>query len=189
MIKVAFVTGNKQKYEIAKQYLQRSGGTAFELYQKDVNIPEIQGVSVEKIAQQSSVWACEKLGVPVITSDVGFHIEALNGFPGPFVKYINTWLTSENILSLMKGNRRRKAFFTDSIAYTVPGGETVVFSSITKGTIATELPRKTSGWMIDDVFIPDGYEIPLSMLSKKQRDSIWNTDRWDKMALYIKGDT
>ena len=49
----------------------------------------------------------EKLERPVIKSDVGYFIEALNGFPGPFLRYINDYLTSEEILKLMEDKENR----------------------------------------------------------------------------------
>jgi len=186
MIKVAFVTGNKQKFEVAKSYFKNINSSKLDLYQKKIEVPEIQDKSVENIAIESAKWASNELGSPVIVSDVGLYIESLKGFPGPYVKHVNDWLNSEDFINLMKDHKNRNAYFIDSIAYSTPNGKTVVFSSITEGSIATTLRDSKSEWTVDNLFIPKGFEVPLALIPNELKNKVWNTDRWDKMAEYIK---
>ena len=37
----------------------------------------------QHVAIYAGEWACRQLGEPVVVTDGGFYIEALNGFPGP----------------------------------------------------------------------------------------------------------
>ena len=83
--KIIFLTGNKHKGEIAK--------AVFSIYDidvelKDISVEEIQDDSIEKIAMWSAKQGASLLGVPVIKTDVGFSIDALNSFPGAFGKYV-----------------------------------------------------------------------------------------------------
>lgn len=97
---ITFVTGNPYKFEVAKKVIEKRG---LILEKEKLETPEIQETDVVKIASYSAKWACEKLGKPAALTDVGWYIEALNGFPGPFIKYINQWLTSDDLLKLMSG--------------------------------------------------------------------------------------
>ncbi len=189
MIKIAFVTGNKEKFEVAKNYFKHISASKLDLFQQQLDVPEIQDESVENIARESALWASKKLNTSVIVSDVGLYIESLKGFPGPFIKYANKWLSSEDFINLMKDHKDRSAYFTDAIAYASPEGETAVFTSITSGSIATTLHGTRSDWTIDNLFVPDGYAEPLALIPDVERSEVWNTDRWGKMASYLEDQT
>lgn len=63
---------------------------------------EIQDTNIENIATKSALMAAKILNQPVIKTDVGFEIEALNGFPGAFGKYIFNQIGIEGILKLLE---------------------------------------------------------------------------------------
>lgn len=111
-MKIYFVTANKMKFEIAQAYFEKISGN-YELIQCEIDTPEIQHESVEEIARYSAVWAAKETGEPCIKMDVGFFISALNGFPGPFVKYANDWLAQDDFLKLMEHKDDRSAHFED----------------------------------------------------------------------------
>src|SRR3989344_8620350 len=93
-----FITGNKNKFEFAEKFFKKSeANNYFNLIQLAVSTPEIQSDSVEQIALYSAQWAYDQLKKPVIKSDAGLYIEALRGFPGPFMKYINDWLSQGDL--------------------------------------------------------------------------------------------
>ena len=83
---IIMVTGNAGKYKIAKDIFIEKG---LNLIQEKIETPEIQSYNVEDVSAYSALYAAKELNKPVIKSDVGYFIPALNGFPGPFVKYIN----------------------------------------------------------------------------------------------------
>lgn len=79
--KLAFVTGNKYKFEVVRKVLAEQGVT---LVQQNLDTPEIQSANVEEVASYSATWASDRLQKPVIITDAGYYIKALNGFPGPY---------------------------------------------------------------------------------------------------------
>ena len=105
MREITFVTGNKHKLEIAKSVLDIYD---IKVMNKDINVDEIQDTDIEKIAIKSALLASRTLNKPVIKTDVGFEIEALNGYPGAFGKYIFNWLGTEGILKLLEDKENRK---------------------------------------------------------------------------------
>jgi len=164
-----FITGNNLKFEVARKAMS---GTGIKLIQKELNTPEIQSTSTEEIASFSAKWACDLLGEPVILSDAGYYIEALNGFPGPFIKYINEWLSADDILRLMVGKGNRKVVVKDCLVYCEPGKKPAIFCDFAKGTIANKKGSrgKTS---INEIFIPEGYDKVESDIPRDEMKEFW----------------
>ena len=184
MKQIAYVTGNSLKFNVAKKALENSD---IELIQEKLETPEIQSENGEEVAAFSAKWASEKLGKPVIVSDFGVYIEALNGFPGPFIKYINHWLTSEDIIRLMNGKENRKITERDYLAYCEPGTEPVVFVGENFGNITTKLGQiKYRGYTLDQIFIPDGFDRVQSEIPEEQMIEFWNSGKvWEKLTQYL----
>lgn len=75
---LTFVTGNKEKLNIARAALE---GTGINIINKKINCPEIQLDDTEKIAKYSAKYASDVLQTDVVKLDSGLFIEALGGFP------------------------------------------------------------------------------------------------------------
>lgn len=182
MKKITYVTGNTEKIKNAKHKLEAHG---IEVVQATIDTPEIQSADAKEVAEYSAIFAGDKLQTAVIKMDVGFYIDVLEGFPGPFIKYVNNWLQPEKILKLMEGESDRKAYFSDVIAFYEPCGECVSFEIKTNGVIAEE-PKGDNGWGIDKIFIPNGFESTLAEMTDKERLEVWKNEHWTTLAEYIK---
>jgi len=184
MKSIFFITGNNLKFQIAQKELSDVGA---ELIQKELNTPEIQSMSIEEIASFSAQWASDLLKEQVIVSDVGYYIEALNGFPGPFIKYINEWLSADDILRLMTGKENRKVIVKDCLAYCEPGKEPVLFCGSAKGTIADKKGGK-GRTSINEIFIPEGYDKVESDIPWDEMKEFWakNLDHYQAVAEYLR---
>jgi non-canonical purine NTP pyrophosphatase (RdgB/HAM1 family) len=79
--KLLIVTGSEMKYKELSAKLSEF----FECEQRDWNEPEIQG-KPEEILKHKMARAYELFKEPVLVDDVSTHIEALNGFPGAYMK-------------------------------------------------------------------------------------------------------
>ncbi len=180
---IIFITGNSGKFLVAQKALKGSG---YSLVQKKLEVPEIQSQKIEEIASFSAKWAAEKLDNTVVVTDVGYYIEALNGFPGPFVKFVNQWLSPEHILKIMSGIENRGVIVKDCLAFCQPGLKPVCFLGISKGTISTKAGRKR-GSAMDRLFIPDNFNKPQSEISQKQMFVFWSKNqKWLKLIDYLK---
>jgi XTP/dITP diphosphohydrolase len=182
MKELIYVTGNPLKFAIAQKALE---GTGIILLQKKMDIPEIQSKDVQEIASFSAKWGSDLLMKPLMVSDAGYYIEALNGFPGPFIKFINQWLTAEDILRLMNDKENRNASIKECIAYGEPGQEPVCFLGTFKGTIAREAGKKGEA-PINEIFIPDKLTRPKSEISQEERVVFWKQDdAWLQLGEYF----
>lgn len=183
MKQIIFVTKNKYKFQVAQKLLKGSG---LGLVQKKLDTPEIQSDSLEEVAAFSARWVSSVLNSPVVVSDAGCSIEALKGFPGPFIKYVNQWLSMADMLRLMKGKTNRRIIWKECIAYCEPGKKPALFCSTVSGkiskTIGKNLYRKTYGG-IDAIFIPEGRTRPASEMPTKEYLDLWSkNDNWKRLA-------
>jgi XTP/dITP diphosphohydrolase len=132
-----YVTGNKKKFENAKDLM-----SSFGIYINRValDIPEIQDESPEAVTVDKAKKAWESLKKPLFVNDASWIIPALNGFPGPYMKYINKWFVPQDFINLMSGKENRQVILRDTVVY-VDGNVTKAFSHDTFGTIL----EKTKG--------------------------------------------
>ncbi len=179
---LVYVTGNELKFKVALQSLQGSG---ILLERRSLDVPEIQSSRVEEIAEWSAVWASQQLDQPVVVMDAGYYIEALNGFPGPFVKFVNEWFSAEDYLNLLQGKRNRHVVVRDCLAYCRSGEKPVLFCQLHHGDVATQ-PGRRNGTSIDQIFIPEGYTRPVSEIPPEEMLAYWSSAAiWQELKRYL----
>jgi len=147
---VFFATGNVHKFEEAKRVLAEFGIATAMVRTKD---QEVQDDDVQSIAKASALEAARRCRLPLIVEDAGLFIEALNGFPGPYSKYVYQTIGMEGVLTLLKGSRNRKACFRSAVAFNDGGGTAECFVGVVEGTIIEE-PRGVGGFGFDPIFEP-----------------------------------
>ncbi len=182
-MKVYFATTNSLKFDIARKYFSRIDDV-YELVQLEVEPPEIQSTSVEEIARHAAVAAAQSTGAPCIKMDVGFSIEALNGFPGPFVKYVNDMLGVREYLRLMDGVENRNAHFVDVTAIGYPDGSSVAFERKEAGTLALD-GDTDDPWPANALFMPSGHDRPLGSLSREEQLDFWGDGNWPAVINHL----
>jgi len=180
-MKVFFVTGNAKKVKIAQSAL---GNFGVEVEQLAMETPEIQSADTEEVAKYSVKYAAEKASKAVVKADFGMSILSLKGFPGPFVKFINKWLTAEQFAKLYLTEKDRKAFFIDALGYCEPGREPVCFTSQTYGRLV-DIPQGDDGSMVDSLFIPDGFNKTIAQLNEEETIKLWSNDRYPRLAKFL----
>jgi XTP/dITP diphosphohydrolase len=179
---LTYITGNETKFKVAEQVLQDSG---ILLRREHLCTPEIQSSRVEEVAEYSAIWASQYLNQPVVVTDAGFYIKALNGFPGPFIKFINEWFSAKDFLSLMQGKNNRQIIIRDCLAYCQPDEKPVTFCRLYRGALATE-PGRKRGTPIEQLFIPEGYTVPASEIPPDEMITYWsNVSTWRELKQYL----
>lgn len=113
-INLIYVTGNQAKLLTAKKYFEPLG---VDVVQKILDIPEIQSDKIEEVAMDKAQKAFAILKQPLIVNDTSWMIEALNGFPGPYTRYVTTWFTPQDWLHLLQGHANRRITLRQAIAY------------------------------------------------------------------------
>ncbi len=159
-----FITGNKGKIEEVQAI------TGLNLIAKNLDIPEIQSLDVEKVARAKAMEAFKLVGRPIIVDDTGMSIEALNGLPGALVVWFLDKLKPEGIVNLLSQEKNRKASVSTCIAYADKTG-VYTFVGIVRGEIALA-PRGERGFGYDPIFIPEGQEKTYAEMSSEKKNEI-----------------
>lgn len=147
---VFFATGNFHKFNEARRILARFKIATAMLR---VEAIEIQDDNIENIAKASATDALKKTGLPLIVEDAGLFIEALNGFPGPYSKYVYQTLGTKGIFKLMEKIEKRDASFHSVVAFCSPKGNSRIFHGEVRGKISLQ-ERGSRGFGFDPIFEP-----------------------------------
>jgi len=147
---VYFATGNLHKFSEAKQVLAEFNLATAML---KIKVSEIQDDDIENIAKASAIEATQRSNLPVIVEDAGLFIEALNGFPGPYSKYVHNTIGLAGVLMLLTNSQNRKTCFKSAVAFSNPEGEVKCFLGVVEGKITDEI-RGTGGFGFDPIFEP-----------------------------------
>lgn len=145
-----FITGNQNKAD----YLAKILG--IELEHQKVDLDEIQSSDPTKIIEHKVRQAYDIIQKPVLVEDVSLVFNALNGLPGPFIKFfVDAEAGLENLCRMLDGFEDRSARASVIYGY-FDGKDLKFFTGGLSGTIADH-PRGEGGYGWDRIFEPEGY--------------------------------
>nr|MDO8109645.1 RdgB/HAM1 family non-canonical purine NTP pyrophosphatase [Candidatus Sigynarchaeota archaeon] len=152
---IFFATGNKNKFDEAKLYLERNIRGLI-LKQLTGDFPEIQAGTLEEVARFKILAATKQCTGNIFMEDAGLFIPVLNGFPGVYSSQVKKMLDCKGILKLMeeyKSLDKREAYFEACDCLFMPASnEFKTFSGRIDGTIAFE-ERGKNGFGFDPIFV------------------------------------
>jgi inosine triphosphate pyrophosphatase len=149
---VHFVTGNANKLAEVRAILGSSCAEHFTLEAVKVDLPELQG-EPEAIAAEKALLAARRTGGPALVEDTSLCFNALNGLPGPYVKWFLEKTGHEGLNNMLAAYEDKSAYAQCIFAYCEgPDSEPVVFAGKTDGSIVPARGPKEFGW--DPVFQP-----------------------------------
>lgn len=183
MMGLFFITGNATKFLTAKNVLAKYG---VELEQQTIDVPEIQAIGGQEICEYSAQYAYARIKQPLVVTDVSYHIRALNGFPGPYIKHINHWLKPEHLLALLAQEQDRTVEIKEFLTYIDDKGMKT-FSTTQQAKIATKVYDDTQGFTIDKILIREGYAQPQNTIPKEELQKFFeqNVYVWHNLGVYL----
>lgn len=126
----------------------------FELANRKLDLPELQGSDPEKIAKEKCRLAADQVHGPVLTEDTSLCFHALNGMPGPYIKWFLEKCGHDGLNRMLVGFDDNSAYAQTVTAFTMGAGEEVhVFDGRTEGTIVAARGPTDFGW--DPIFEPN----------------------------------
>jgi len=162
------VTGNPDKRAEAERILGREVECAA------IDLPEPQSLDFFEVVRAKAAEAFRRLGRPVVVEEAGLELAALNGFPGPLVKWMLEAVGAEGIArtALALGEPRATArcllLWTD-------GAREVIGEGTTAGTLVE--PRGSGGFGWDPAFLPEGEERTYGELPGADKDRLSHRGR------------
>lgn len=173
---IIFATSNRGKFATLERYAHQYGVNLERFRQKDLDIIEPQADTATEVARVKAREAYRQLGQPVVVDDSSFHITALGGFPGPYIKYMISTIGAEGILDFMKDHADRSAYFLSTLVYIDETGTEHIFEDEPyRGTIAPMALEQNSATAWSDLhrlFIPDGTDKFLAQLTDDERAAL-----------------
>lgn len=145
---VTFITGNQGKADFMARHL------GIKVPHVKLDLDEIQSLDLHEIVERKARQAYDLIGKPVLVEDVGLIFRAMNGLPGPFIKWFLESLGENGICHLMDGYKDRRATARVCFAY-FDGKAIKLFDGAVDGEIADK-PRGSGGYGWDFIFIPRG---------------------------------
>jgi len=161
MKKIIFVTGNKNKFNEANAILKGI------LTQKKHDLAEVQSLKLKKVVEHKVRQAYAIYRQPVVVEDVAFCVDAWNGFPGPFSKWLEQTISYTNLPKILTGKNRRASW---QIVYGYYDGKTLkFFKGENKGTVAKKA-KGENGFSFDVIFVPNGQTKTNAQLGAKYKN-------------------
>lgn len=140
------ITGNQGKYEEAKALLP-------DLERIELDLPEIQSLDSREIIREKLLAARSMHTEPLIVEDTAFHMDCLNGFPGPLIKWFLKSVGAEGIYCIAHQHGNYGVEVVCTIGYS-NGDDIKYFEGRLRGSIVPPAQGRGFGW--DPVFSPDG---------------------------------
>ncbi|KAI8050830.1 inosine triphosphate pyrophosphatase [Syncephalis plumigaleata] len=159
---LTFVTGNKNKLAEVKATLDG----IINVVSAKVDLPELQG-DPRTIAEEKCRLAAQQVNGPVITEDTCLCFNALNGLPGPYVKWFMDKIGHDGLNRILAGYEDKSAYALCTFGYCPgPNEDPIIFEGRCPGRIVPARGPSNFGW--DPIFEPTGYqqtfaEMPLSI--------------------------
>ena len=167
---IYFVTGNAKKEKEVNAILERENIQPFRVSHLDIDLPEIQG-SPHDICRAKVAAAAELVGGGVLVEDTSLSFNALNGLPGPYIKWFWQDLGNRGLWNMLEAYDDKGATARCMLGFAShPGAEPIIFEGTTMGTITP--PQGDGGFGWDAIFIPEGYTLPFGEMPMSEKNQI-----------------
>lgn len=160
---IYFITSNNGKYLEAKQIVE-------DLVQLDIDLSEIQDIEPRNIIEAKLSEAIKLKDDNLIVEDTSLHLNCLNGFPGPLIKWMLRSVGDEGVYNLCKKYDSYSATARTIIGYKIKGDKILFFEDSIDGKIVQ--PKGDSGFGWDRIFIPDGFSKTFAEMTREEKNQI-----------------
>lgn len=179
-----YATGNQDKVEAANNHLKPFGITVRGI---DVDtIIEPQTEHIEEISKSKAQQAFEQVKQKLIVSDSGWRFAALNGFPGPYMAFMNRWFSAQDFLNLMKGKKNREVVLRECVAY-ADNTQIKTFTCDTKGQILDKASGE--GTPLDQITTFRRDRKSVASCRNENLQGIPQNELWDEVGKWITNKT
>ncbi|XP_059632230.1 inosine triphosphate pyrophosphatase [Cornus florida] len=163
---VTFVTGNAKKLEEVRAIL----GNSIPFQSLKLDLPELQG-EPEDISKEKARLAAKEVKGPVLVEDACLCFNALNGLPGPYIKWFLPKIGHEGLNNLLMAYEDKSAYTVCVFSFALgPNADPITFLGKTTGKIVPPRGPKDFGW--DPIFQPDGYDQTYAEMPKEEKNKI-----------------
>ncbi len=163
-----FVTGNPHKLAEARRIL------GCDLAGEALDLPEIQATDLATVLAAKADAAWEALGRPLVVEDVALELSALNGFPGPLVRWLLEAVGAAGIARLGQALDDPRAVAVCGLLYRDAAGSVLAEGRVHGRLVA---PRGGGGFGWDPAFLPAGSDLTYAELAPEAKDELGHRGR------------
>lgn len=188
-MKMIYGSSNVNKVKDIKSIIEAHGADIEVISLKDIGFTGEIVEDGETFEENSEIKAtavkqfCDKNQIEydiITTDDAGLCVDCLNGGPGVYsARYAGEHATQEESLGKLlsniekTGDTKRIAKFVCVLTSFLKDGTKIVSRGECNGKIAKQV-KKLGGLTYSPVFIPDGYDVPMSELSAEEYEKAHN---------------
>lgn len=188
-MKIIYGSSNVNKVKDIKSIIKAHGANIEVISLKDIGFTGEIVEDGETFEENSEIKAtavkqfCDKNQIEydiITTDDAGLCVDCLNGEPGVYsARYAGEHATQEESLGKLlrniekTGDTKRTAKFVCVLTSFLKDGTKIVSRGECNGKIAKQV-KKLGGLTYSPVFIPDGYDVPMSELSAEEYEKAHN---------------
>ncbi len=158
-----FITGNKDKLREAQEILGEVEGI-------ELDLPEIQEIDAQKIIKAKLQAAMAHRAGEFIVEDSSLCFEALNGLPGPLIKWFEKALGNQGLYNLVAKLGDTKAQAKVVIGYAKNKNKIKFFEGVIEGEIVSPRGKHGFGW--DAIFQPKGCKKAFAEMDPAEKNSL-----------------
>ncbi len=177
MKEINFITSNKGKVESLKRACEKNNLNV-KVVANNLEIMELQVDTVAEVSKYKALAAYNILRAPVLVEDGGCCIDALNGFPGVYTKYVLSTIGVDGLINLMKDKANRTAHFASVTTYVDENGTVTQFvrqgGGFTLALSKTGIINPNAWSELWQVIYFDEYQKTLSELSPEELNDFYN---------------
>lgn len=162
---IYFITGNKNKLSEAKSILGENKVQGLNL-----ELSEIQDIDPHKIIKTKLSEARKLHPGPFFVEDTSLCLEALNGLPGPLIKWFEKAIGNDGIFNLTQKLGNDRATAKNIIGFLDENNEIHFFEGEISGRIVSPRGENAFGW--DPIFQPNGYKETFAEMNAKTKNMI-----------------
>jgi non-canonical purine NTP pyrophosphatase (RdgB/HAM1 family) len=172
---LALVTGNTGKLREVRRMV------AGEIEAIDIDLPEIQSLDLGAVLRAKADAAAHHATRPFVVEETGLELAALNGFPGPLVKWMLQAIGADGIARLAVAAGDAAARARCRLLYRDAAGD-VEAEGVTEGSLVVP-GRGDRGFGWDPVFLPAGEARTYGELADADKDRLSHRGRaWRELA-------
>lgn len=158
---VFFVTGNQFKLAEVEAVLGK-------MRHVDLDLPEVQELDSRKVVIAKSQSALNQGYSPVLIEDTSLSLTALNGLPGPLIKWFLKALGGEGVYQLANSKSDCDAEVRTIFGLAL-GPQTLIYGEgVVHGKV---VPPRGRGFGWDSIFQPHGSEKTMGEMTPEEKSS------------------
>lgn len=170
MQRLTVVTGNKNKLNEIIRIFGKSAPN-LEIVSQEIDLPELQG-EPEEICKQKVKLAAQRIDGLVVVEDTSLCFNALQGLPGPYVKWFYDKIGNHGLYNLLSAYPDKTGYAQCIFALhnNKLKVEPILFVGKCFGTIVEPKGNNNFGW--DPIFKPDDHEQTFAEMDQDIKNKI-----------------